>query len=50
MIRGIKEHLFAVLRDVVFAAKEYLGAGRDPARESSRVPMMCQSAGSLVVW
>jgi predicted Rossmann-fold nucleotide-binding protein len=24
MIRGIKEHLFAVLRDVVFAANEYL--------------------------
>jgi hypothetical protein len=28
MIRGIKEHLFAVLRDVVFISSEILGSGR----------------------
>ena len=28
MIRGIKEHLFAVLRDVVFIANEIIAAGR----------------------
>jgi predicted Rossmann-fold nucleotide-binding protein len=28
MIRGIKEHLFAVLRDVIYTANEIVGAGR----------------------
>jgi predicted Rossmann-fold nucleotide-binding protein len=37
MIRGIKEHLFAVLRDVVFAAGEYVGAGRQAAREPAAI-------------
>ena len=35
MIRGIKEHLFAVLRDVIYTANEIVGTGRldstDPA-------------------
>jgi predicted Rossmann-fold nucleotide-binding protein len=28
MIRGIKEHLFAVLRDVIYTSNEIMGAGR----------------------
>jgi pyrimidine/purine-5'-nucleotide nucleosidase len=35
MIRGIKEHLFAVLRDVVFIANEIMAGGRfDPANSA----------------
>jgi hypothetical protein len=35
MIRGIKEHLFAVLRDVVFIANEVMAGGRfDPANSA----------------
>jgi predicted Rossmann-fold nucleotide-binding protein len=37
MIRGIKEHLFAVLRDVVYAANEYVGSGRDAPREPAAI-------------
>jgi predicted Rossmann-fold nucleotide-binding protein len=39
MIRGIKEHLFAVLRDVVFAANEYVG-GRQELRDSAAITNM----------
>jgi predicted Rossmann-fold nucleotide-binding protein len=36
MIRGIKEHLFAVLRDVIYTANEIVGNGRlNPADPSS---------------
>jgi predicted Rossmann-fold nucleotide-binding protein len=36
MIRGIKEHLFAVLRDVVYIASEIMGSGRfDPSDSAS---------------
>lgn len=37
MIRGIKEHLFAVLRDVVFAANEYTGNGQMAEREPAAI-------------
>jgi pyrimidine/purine-5'-nucleotide nucleosidase len=37
MIRGIKEHLFAVLRDVVYAAGEYVGAGRHAPRDPATI-------------
>ena len=36
MIRGIKEHLFAVLRDVVFAANEFV-AGRLEQRDGAAI-------------
>ncbi|HEY5307508.1 MAG TPA: DUF4478 family protein, partial [Casimicrobiaceae bacterium] len=36
MIRGIKEHLFAVLRDVVFAANEFIG-DRSEVRDSATI-------------
>ena len=36
MIRGIKEHLFAVLRDVVFAANEFI-AGRLEQRDGAAI-------------
>jgi predicted Rossmann-fold nucleotide-binding protein len=36
MITGIKEHLFAVLRDVIYTANEIVGSGRiDPADSGS---------------
>jgi predicted Rossmann-fold nucleotide-binding protein len=36
MIRGLKDHLFAVLRDVVFISNEIMGSGRfDPTSSSS---------------
>ena len=36
MIRGLKEHLFAVLRDVVFISNEIMDSGRfDPGSSSS---------------
>jgi len=37
MIRGIKEHLFAVLRDVVFISNEILDSGRFDLTDSSSV-------------
>src|SRR5512146_592630 len=37
MIRGIKEHLFAVLRDVVFIANEILAGGRFDLTSSSAI-------------
>ncbi len=37
MIRGIKEHLFAVLRDVVFIANEILESGRFDLRDSASI-------------
>src|SRR5664279_3831121 len=41
MIRGIKEHLFAVLRDVIYTGNEIVGAGRlagnDPASITNAV-------------
>src|SRR5215469_9433240 len=37
MIRGIKEHLFAVLRDVVFIANEILASGRFDLADSSAI-------------
>jgi hypothetical protein len=36
MIRGIKEHLFAVLRDVVFAANEFVG-DRSETRDGAAI-------------
>ena len=37
MIRGIKEHLFAVLRDVVFIANEILASGRFDLTDSASI-------------
>jgi pyrimidine/purine-5'-nucleotide nucleosidase len=37
MIRGIKEHLFAVLRDVVFIANEIIDSGRFDLDDSSSI-------------
>jgi hypothetical protein len=37
MIRGIKEHLFAVLRDVIYTANEIVGAGRLETRDSASI-------------
>ncbi len=37
MIRGIKEHLFAVLRDIVYTANEVMGAGRLDARDGASI-------------
>ena len=37
MIRGIKEHLFAVLRDVIYTANEIIGAGRLDAHDSASI-------------
>lgn len=37
MIRGIKEHLFAVLRDVVFISNEILHSGRFDLTDSSSI-------------
>ena len=37
MIRGIKEHLFAVLRDVVFISSEIVGGGRFDLADSASI-------------
>ncbi len=37
MIRGIKEHLFAVLRDVVFISNEIVASGRFDLRDSASI-------------
>jgi predicted Rossmann-fold nucleotide-binding protein len=37
MIRGIKEHLFAVLRDVVFISNEILASGRFDLNDSASI-------------
>jgi pyrimidine/purine-5'-nucleotide nucleosidase len=37
MIRGIKEHLFAVLRDVIFTANEVIGPGQLADRDGSAI-------------
>ena len=37
MIRGIKEHLFAVLRDVVYIANEIIGSGRFDLTDSASI-------------
>jgi predicted Rossmann-fold nucleotide-binding protein len=37
MIRGIKEHLFAVLRDIIYTANEIIGAGRLDDRDSASI-------------
>jgi predicted Rossmann-fold nucleotide-binding protein len=37
MIRGIKEHLFAVLRDVIFAANEIVGPGLVERRDAAAI-------------
>jgi len=37
MIRGIKEHLFAVLRDVVFIANEIIASGRFDLTDSASI-------------
>ncbi len=37
MIRGIKEHLFAVLRDVVFTSNEIIASGRFDLRDSASI-------------
>ncbi len=37
MIRGIKEHLFAVLRDVVFTSNEIVASGRFDLSDSSSI-------------
>jgi pyrimidine/purine-5'-nucleotide nucleosidase len=51
MIRGIKEHLFAVLRDVIYTANEIVGAGRldsrDPASISNAVFHILRNARVL---
>jgi len=51
MIRGIKEHLFAVLRDVIYTGNEIIGAGRldgkDPAAISNAVFHILRNARVL---
>ncbi len=51
MIRGIKEHLFAVLRDVVFIANEIIESGRfdlnDPAGITNAVFHILRNARVL---
>src|SRR5258705_3622135 len=51
MIRGIKEHLFAVLRDVIYTANEIIGAGRlatsDPAAITNAVFHILRNARVL---
>jgi predicted Rossmann-fold nucleotide-binding protein len=37
MIRGIKEHLFAVLRDIIYTANEIIGAGRLDTGDSASI-------------
>ncbi len=37
MIRGIKEHLFAVLRDVIYTSNEIMSAGRLDAGDTSSI-------------
>ena len=37
MIRGIKEHLFAVLRDVVFISNEIIASGRFDLMDSASI-------------
>jgi predicted Rossmann-fold nucleotide-binding protein len=37
MIRGIKEHLFAVLRDVIYTSNEIMGAGRLDAGDGASI-------------
>jgi pyrimidine/purine-5'-nucleotide nucleosidase len=37
MIRGIKEHLFAVLRDIIYTANEIIGAGRLDSRDTASI-------------
>src|SRR5277367_6609081 len=37
MIRGIKDHLFAVLRDVVFISNEIMESGRFDLKSSSNI-------------
>ena len=37
MIRGIKEHLFAVLRDIIYTANEIVGAGRLDGTDSASI-------------
>jgi predicted Rossmann-fold nucleotide-binding protein len=51
MIRGIKEHLFAVLRDVIYTANEIVGSGRldrsDPASITNAVFNILRNARVL---
>jgi pyrimidine/purine-5'-nucleotide nucleosidase len=51
MIRGIKEHLFAVLRDVIYTENEIIGAGRldssDPASITNAVFHILRNARVL---
>ena len=51
MIRGIKEHLFAVLRDVIYTANEVVGSGRldstDPASITNAVFHILRNARVL---
>src|SRR5271154_299048 len=51
MIRGIKEHLFAVLRDVIYTANEIVGNGRlnpaDPASITNAVFHILRNARML---
>jgi len=51
MIRDIKEHLFAVLRDVIYTANEIIGAGRlatsDPAAITNAVFHILRNARVL---
>jgi hypothetical protein len=37
MIRGIKEHLFAVLRDIIYTSNEIIGAGRLDVRDGASI-------------
>jgi hypothetical protein len=37
MIQGIKEHLFAVLRDIIYTANEFTAAGRLDTRDSASI-------------
>ena len=48
MIRGIKEHLFAVLRDVVYTANEIVGSRPlRPARRRPRSPTRCSTSCAM---
>jgi pyrimidine/purine-5'-nucleotide nucleosidase len=37
MIRGIKEHLFAVLRDIIYTANEVMGSGRLDSADTASI-------------
>ncbi len=47
MIRGIKEHLFAVLRDVVFISNEIMESGRFDLSDPRPSPTRCSTCCAM---